>query len=473
MIRQGILVFEDASEAVRLTGLRVAGLSLLDRGIRTMARAGLERLIVIVPTSAPLVLTPLTQKLDQTIEFLTWDAVSALSLPPGEGVLVLLGDHVHHHSQLRELVEDGLDGCDLVVQTTRTPSQDGPFLQVSTTPSSVTFAATSQPSSRVSTGAFLCSSDLLSPAALPAAGADFRAFLQTQTRGRPAAVRESSLLLWRRTWDRRSVRAAKNMLFTQVTKKTSGFVSRHLNARISIPTSKFLVETGMSPHMITVLFVLTTGLAGAYLVSQADDYAKLALAGLLWQFAAVLDRCDGEVARVKLCESKFGAWFDTVTDNIAYICGYVGLLFGMRRLYPDTMLYWYLGLSAIAALLFTLAILYTYARRSGSGSLQHYLRDLTRDLPASKKNWVQKLMQRCGFITKRDFFSFFIFLTTLVNRLEIAYWFLIAILHLTAVAVLLSQHKMLRGTVRQPDRRSPASAVESSRSSVTSIEDRR
>jgi hypothetical protein len=58
-------------------------------------------------------------------------------------------------------------------------------------------------------------------------------------------------------------------------------------------------------------------------------------------------------------------------------------------------------------------------------------------------------MQRYGFIAKRDFFSFFIFLTTLVNRLEIAYWFLVAVLHLAAGAVLFSQSRMLRGAAGQ------------------------
>ena len=104
-----------------------------------------------------------------------------------------------------------------------------------------------------------------------------------------------------------AVLQVKNMLFGQVTKTTSGFISRHINARLSIPTSKLLVETGLSPHAITVLLVLTTGLYSAYLVSIARDYSTLLIGGILWQLAAVFDRCDGEVARFKLCESKFGS----------------------------------------------------------------------------------------------------------------------------------------------------------------------
>jgi len=443
MSRQGLLVFEETLGEGHPLDLRVAGLSLLDRSIRTIARAGLEHLTVILPTDATLRLTRLTQKLDLTVEFLTWESVSSLALPPESEILILLGDRVHHHSSLTQFVENGMEGVDLVVQTSAVPQQEGPFVQT-TIGSDTTFTEVTEASGPVGTGAFLCSSNLFAQRDIAAGRADFHTFLQTLAAGKNSATRASSSPLWRRVWNRRSARSAKKMLFGQVTKPTSGFVSRHLNARVSIPISKFLVETGMSPHVVTVLFVMTTGLTSAYLISFADDYPTLLLAGFLWQMAAVLDRCDGEIARVKLCESKFGAWFDTVTDNLAYICAYVGLLFGMRRLYPDTMFYWYLGLSAIAAFIFTLIILYIYARRSGSGSLQHYLRDLNRDLPDSEKTWVQNLMQRYGVVGKRDFFSFVVFLTAIINQIQISYWFIIIISFLAVGGVLLSQRKMLK-----------------------------
>lgn len=447
MIRQGILAFEERPTTLRLTAQRVAALSLLDRGIRTLARAGIERLTVVVPAQAPLPISSLTRRLGLAIEFCSWDEV-ALALPPGEGVLILLGDHVHHHTSLARLIEEGLDSNEVVAQTSVPPAGDGPFWTVEATSSSLTFVPTSTFSANVSTGAFLCASELLSGVSLRAARADFRAFLQSLAAGRRSATRFLPVPLWQPVSDRRSARAAKAMLFSQVTKSTSGYISRHLNARISIPISKVLIETGISPHLVTVLLVLTTGLTSAYLVTQADEYPKLALAGLLWQLAAILDRCDGEIARVKLCESKFGAWFDTVTDNLAYLCAYIGLLFGMQRLHPNVHFYWYFGLSGVAALLLTLAIMYTYARRSGSGSLQHYLRDLACNLPDGEKGWIQRLTQRCGFIAKRDFLSFLLCIAALLNALEVAYWALVVLLHLAAGAVVLSQRKMLQKVKR-------------------------
>ena len=448
MIRQGILVFEDTPQGTKAVKTRVAALALLDRDIRTMERAGIEQLLVIAPAGGDLSITALTQRLELRLEFTTWEALQGAALFPTENFLLLLGDYVHHHTSLSQLLATDLEAEDLVVQAAAPPQKDGQFFEVSAAAQTVSFAATEAPVGQVSAGAFLCAGDLFSAAEIALGGENMHAFLQEKVHNRSAATRTLEPPLWRRVFDRHSARAAKNMLFAQVTKKTSGFVSRHINARISIPTSKLLIETGISPHMVTVLLVLTTGLAAAWLVTRADEYLYLAVAGTLWQFAAIFDRCDGEIARVKLCESKFGAWFDTVTDNIAYVAAYICLLIGIQRRHPQTDFYIYLGISAILALLVILTILYSYARKTGSGSLQHYLSELALNVPSNEKTLVQHLMTNLGFMAKRDFFSFVIFLAAIANQLEIAYWYVVVVLHLATLGVLISQGKMLRAHAR-------------------------
>ncbi len=435
-MRQAILLFPRGQDGVALVNRRVAGLPLLDRQIRTLVRAGMEHISVILPEGATPRLRSLSQRLPVQIEMASPDQTPVLAFPK-ENYLLLLGEYSHHHSSLIEFAQaDATKSNTLVAQTSPFPEQKG-ALRLGTPG----FAWTDTSEGPFSTGAFACSPEVLSPQQLCAHNIDPWSLLASVTTS--PHWYHSETALWRRIDLRRGPRATKNMLFGQVTKKTSGFVSRHINARISIPTSKILVETGLSPHAITVLLVLTTGLGAAYLVSRADSYATLTLAGLLWQFAAIFDRCDGEVARVKLCESKFGAWFDTVTDNIAYLCAYIGILVGISNLHPQQPIYVYLGLSSIAAMFVTLYIMYSYARKTGSGSLQHYLRALAQEMPEEDKSWVQKLMVRYGFIAKRDFFSFFIFLACLANQLEAIFWFVVTILHLAAAAVLLSQRKMI------------------------------
>lgn len=445
------MLFPASAESAQLVNRRVGGLGLLDRQVRTLVRAGIEHISIVLPTGASPRFTSLTRRLPVQLEIT--QSEQGIVLPHAdEAYLLLLGEYVHHHSSLSELVASAPAQISLLAHASRGADQEGPLRRAASG-----FAPTQKLDDDFCTGAFLCSPDHLPPSQLTAAADPWTPL---------AAVSETTLVthcseaaLWARVDLPRGVRAAKNMLFRQVTKKTSGFVSRHINARVSIPTSKLLVETGLSPHAITVLFVLTTGLSSAYLVGIAMDYTTLAIAGLLWQFAAIFDRCDGEVARVKLCESKFGAWFDTVTDNIAYICAYLGVLIGMQQRYFGQQMYLYIGLSAIAALLLTLYVMYSYARKTGSGSLQHYLRAITQELPESEKGWVQKLMSRYGFVAKRDFFSFYAFLALLANQLELVYWFLVTILHLAAAAVLLSQRKMMRSYQQSQHEREKLASV--------------
>ena len=451
MIRQCVLVFENTPQGARNAGRRVAGLSLLERHVRTLARAGIERLLVVAPEQTDFGLSKFAGKLDMKVECITWGARRDESLDPAEDFLVLCGDYAHHHSSLSVLLEGGLKGFDLVAQAAEGPPQDGVMQTVSATSGSVEFADADSAGSSVSSGAFLCAADLFSPAELGAASGSLQDFLKDRTKGRKIEVRISIPALWRRVWDRRSARAAKNMLFSQVTKSTSGFVSRNINARVSIPTSKLLIETGISPHATTVLLVLTTGLASAVLVTRPDEYIMLALAGVFWQFAAIFDRCDGEIARVKLCESNFGAWFDTITDNIAYVCAYVGLMIGMHRLYPETPFYVYLGVVAAGELLLCLAFAYGYAIKIGNGSLQHYLMDSIHNVPASEKGPVYRFMERHGFIAKRDFFSFFFFLAAIANCVQLIYWFLIVGLHLLVIGMLILHRKVVRAGKETPE----------------------
>ena len=432
MIRTAVLAFSPTATSMHR---RVAGLSLFERGVRSLARTGVERILILTGGGESPTLSRLAQKLDVDVEIVP-DAAAAAVADPGSGerYLLVLGEYVHHHESLTRFANSAARGSGLLAQVSPPP-------QGNLTPPALPAGALS--------GAFATDAALLPFADLAAAaadGQDLTAFLVARADSTPDGW-EDDRTLWRRVVDRKSARAAKNMLFSQVTKKTSGPISRHINARVSIPTSKLLIETGISPHMITVLLVLTTGLAAAYLVSQsgpgADGHRVLALAGLLWQFAAIFDRCDGEIARVKLCESKFGEWFDTLTDNIAYLCLYAGMVAGMSKRFPEAPAVTYLGISGVAALILTLAIMYVHAVKTGSGSLQNYLVGF-RKVPDSHKGLIDRLLQRYGFMAQRDFWSFIVFILTLMNLLEVAYAYVVVGLHLLAGGVLISGQKMLR-----------------------------
>ena len=446
MSTAGLLLFEDSAAGTSAARRRFGGLTSLERGIRTMARAGCRRLLVVTSAGTDVRLGRVTRRLDLELEIVHWGTAPQTTFAAGEDVLVLLGDHTHHHTCLSAFVEGGRGGAGLVAQVSDTPDQAGvEFYGVRVGEGLRCTPPAAGPSTEAGTGAFLCDGALRPHEMITTGGVPPLEFLTVRSAGRPVRADRADSSLWRRVVDRRSARQAKGMLFGQVTKKTSGPVSRHINARLSIPISKLLIETGISPHMVTILFVLTTGLATAVLIAHPEPYWRLALAGFCWQMAAVLDRCDGEIARVKLCESKFGAWFDTVTDNVAYLTVYVSFLLAIRYLHPDQPLYFYAGISAVVAMLVALGVMYNYALRTGSGSLQNYLVGFARYVPQQERGVVFRLLERYALLAKRDTFSFVHFVCCLLGSFDMLYLFTVGGLHLVTVGVLISQGKMLEG----------------------------
>ena len=437
MISQGVLIYDDSST----TGLQVGGRTLLQRGVRTLAKIGVERMLVVLPPGHATDIHSQFKDLDIKLECINQGSEAQPFFEFDGPFLLLSGDHVHHYSSLNALAGASLDGADLVAQTSDAAPDGRRWL----TADDASFVPTGGTGSRASSGAFLCAAGLFSPAELTAHTANLWSFLNDHTKGRTVRGADIAANLWLPVADKQGARAAKYLLFDQVSKATSGTVARLVNIRISVPISRFIIDSGISPNMVTFFMVLCPGLFGAYLITRPDDYARVVVAGLLWQLASILDGCDGEIARVKLAETKFGAWFDTITDNLAYVVGYTCMIFGMLRLHPEAGLPLYMGISAIVSLVMTIGLLYGYALKTGTGSLQHYLFDLSSKVPEAEKDWTYRLPERFGFITKRDFLSLYIALWMIANQFELVYWSLVALTHMAALGTLTTHWRLMGG----------------------------
>lgn len=113
------------------------------------------------------------------------------------------------------------------------------------------------------------------------------------------------------------------------TRSTDGFLARHVDRRISRYISKRLAHTRVTPNQIT-LGGVTIGLIGAFLLSRPDYWIQLAGA-FLFLFCVIVDGVDGEVARLKLQESRFGHYLDIVTDNLVHLAVFSGIALGLYR----------------------------------------------------------------------------------------------------------------------------------------------
>lgn len=125
------------------------------------------------------------------------------------------------------------------------------------------------------------------------------------------------------------VRTAEKKLFSSLKGEFEGFVDRYFNRKLSRWFTRLFLAVGLSPNSITVLAALI-GVASAVAFGMGS-YSAGVVAALLFQLAAVIDCCDGEVARLTFTESPFGAWLDIALDNFVHMAIFAGIAVGLYR----------------------------------------------------------------------------------------------------------------------------------------------
>ena len=144
--------------------------------------------------------------------------------------------------------------------------------------------------------------------------------------------------------DKTDRRNAELRICNKLKKDTDGPVSRILNRPISLRISKLLLKTGITPNQISVLSTVI-GLVGASFFFSGE-YFYLILGGILIHIHSIVDGCDGEVARLKLRQTKYGGWLDAVLDRYVDAAIIFGLAYGYWNMTGD-MTIWIIGFSAL------------------------------------------------------------------------------------------------------------------------------
>jgi len=132
-----------------------------------------------------------------------------------------------------------------------------------------------------------------------------------------------------------------------------GFVSRHLNRRISRPAARLLARTPVSPNQVSFA---SLGVAlGAFV---AFVYGYHIAGALLTQASSVMDGIDGDLARAKGMTSAFGGFMDSILDRYADALVILGMAIWAAGDDPVTGV-WVVGFLALAG---TFVVTYTRAR---------------------------------------------------------------------------------------------------------------
>lgn len=115
----------------------------------------------------------------------------------------------------------------------------------------------------------------------------------------------------------------EHQLLCSLENARDGVVDTYLNRKLSRPLTRWFLRSPITPNQVTLLAGLLSVL-GAVCFLPGGYWGPL-LGALLLQCSAVLDCCDGEIARIKFMESPLGDTLDIVCDTIGAIAIFLGM----------------------------------------------------------------------------------------------------------------------------------------------------
>jgi phosphatidylglycerophosphate synthase len=195
--------------------------------------------------------------------------------------------------------------------------------------------------------------------------------------------------------------AVERGLFRGLESSSDGWVDRHLNRKLSPWFSRRFLRLRLTPNQVS-LIALLIGLLAAFSFAHRSWLSGV-VGALLLQWSAIIDCCDGEVARLKFLESTGGYYLDIAADNIVHVAVFAGIAWSR---YQELGQAYVLLLGGLAALGTIMAFVVVLATRHGH----------VRDASAALDRLIDAL-------SNRDF-SFILIVCALTATLE---WFLWAL----------------------------------------------
>ena|GEM_PF-143564 len=326
--------------------VRLLGMPLIERTIRTAASSGLTDFCVVIGYRAEEVrafLADLSTRMGVRITPVVnadWEAGNALSVLRArdfveDDFFLLMADHVFDPEILIRLGDERLSGEEVrlavdygVATNGRVDVED--VTKVTVEGGRITGIGKEMDSyDAYDTGIFLCSRalfDAIDACSRLGEGGSLSAAIRVLAKQGRVGAFDIQGRFWMDVDDDRALtRTESELLASLSSKPADGWVSRYLNRPIS---SGFLTPLlirsypAVTPNQVSVVSFLVA------LVSAACFFAGKALAGaLLLQLSSILDGCDGEIARLKQLQSKMGDYLDAVLDRYADSAMFAGIGF--------------------------------------------------------------------------------------------------------------------------------------------------
>jgi phosphatidylglycerophosphate synthase len=210
---------------------------------------------------------------------------------------------------------------------------------------------------------------------------------------------------------------AERKLDRWLVKPTDGIFAR-MNRRISIPISRQLIKLPITPNVVSLL-TLGVGIAAA-LFFACGGYWPMLIGALLSVWASILDGCDGEVARLKLLESDFGCWLETVCDYLYYLFIFAGMTIGLVRTWGTrTYLVW--GALLLFGAVTSFLVTGLGRHHLATGRPEQFLRIWQANAESQQSNPILYLGRHAEFIIRRCFLPYPLLLFAGLNLTWVAF----------------------------------------------------
>jgi CDP-L-myo-inositol myo-inositolphosphotransferase len=302
---------------------RVGGPSLVQRAVRALLAEGIERVIIVVGYQAGPVAAVVNRLAPGRVRAVfaeDWELGNGASLSAAEPHLVgedlfllVTADHVFGEGALAALVRSAAPGV-LVDHAPDTAAwAEGTRVRLHEE-RAVEFSKELRDPS-IDCGAFLLPLDVFDAQRRAAARDDgtLAGAVTELARSRPlAAVPLPRGAWWQDVDTPENLRRASRMLRRSLTKDSDGPVSRYLNRPASTRLSMALAHLPIHPDVVSLLaFLVAFGAAWSLGLRMGI------LGAILVHASSVLDGVDGEIARLQVRASPWGALLDGVLDRFA------------------------------------------------------------------------------------------------------------------------------------------------------------
>lgn len=216
---------------------------------------------------------------------------------------------------------------------------------------------------------------------------------------------------WQRISAPHHRRLAESKLNTWLVKPTDGLFAR-MNRKISIPISRQLIKFPITANAVTLFTLAVSFSAGVFFALGGYWYALVG--ALLSLFSSILDGCDGEVARLKMEESDFGCWLETICDYLYYLFIFAGMTIGLARSPGGESYMVWGGLLVLGAVASFLATGMSRRRLSGARPEQ-YLAVWQTHAEKRSSNVFIYLSRHTEFVIRRCFLPYAILVFAIFN----------------------------------------------------------